>query len=126
METEKVDGQPEATETPLVQNAADRIIQLPLETMINIAKCGENNLNTLLCEWAIVHWVGVEDDKPADGSVGVYIGATSLIVTGFDDRDAAAEWLAAKYQEQENIEAILYQGRPKKFEIEVKAKISLR
>ncbi len=98
------------------------IIQLPLDTIEQIAKVGEFNLAALRNEWAVVHWQDKEDD-----GVGVLVDPDrELKVTGFPDRDTAAAWLADMYQSQNNIEAILHQGRPKKFEIEVKAKISLR
>jgi len=119
METERADGQAEATETPLVQDADDWIVQLPLGLMIRIAKGGDDNMTALRNEWAVVHWVNAISDEPVDER-------RKLVVTGFIDRDAAAEWLADMYQDQSRIEAILYQGKPKKFEIEVKAKISLR
>ena len=87
------------------------VVQLPLGTVMKIAFADLDSLSKLGAEWAIVFWARGEDE---------------ISIESFENRDDASEWLEASYARKDTIEAILHKGRPKKFEIEVKAKISLR
>lgn len=87
------------------------VVQLPLGVIKKVAFTAIEKLSKLGDEWAIVFWPG---------------GGEEISVVSFKNREEAAGWLEESYARKDSIEAILHYGKPKKFEIEVKAKISLR
>lgn len=93
----------------------DTIVALPLSVLHKVAQTDPANLLDLGAEWAVVFW-----------AVDIASQERKLYVNSFSDREEASKFLASMYEKQSDIEVILYCGEPKKFEIEVKAKIVLR